>query len=65
MQDNLYLYIPLLTMAHEPRVQQRSIKLLYSSPVTNPQIILGKYLSVLVYNLALIFRCWSWPCSRD
>ena len=31
------------------------IKLLYSSPVTNPQIILGKYLSVLVYNLALIF----------
>lgn len=53
---NLYLYIPLLTMGLMSReYSSGSIKLLYSSPVTNPQIILGKYLSVLVYNLALIF----------
>ena len=31
-----------------------SIKLLYSSPVRNSQIILGKYLSMLVYGLVLI-----------
>ena len=31
-----------------------SIKLLFSSPVTDSQIIFGKYLSVLIYNLVLI-----------
>lgn len=31
-----------------------SINLLYSSPVTNAQIILGKYLSMLIYGLALM-----------
>ena len=31
-----------------------SIKLLYSSPVTNTQIILGKYLSMMIYNLVLM-----------
>ena len=31
-----------------------SIKLLYSSPVTNVQIILGKYLSMLIYALVLV-----------
>ena len=52
---NLYLYIPLLTMGLMSReYSSGSIKLLFSSPVTNPQIILGKYLSVLVYNLVLV-----------
>jgi hypothetical protein len=31
-----------------------SIKLLYSSPITNTQIILGKYLSMMIYGLILI-----------
>ena len=55
MQDNLYLYIPLLTMGlMSKEYSSGSIKLLYSSPVTNTQIILGKYLSMLVYALLLI-----------
>lgn len=53
--NNLYLYIPLLTMGLMSReFSSGSIKLLFSSPVTNPQIILGKYLSVLIYNVALV-----------
>ena len=52
---NLYLYIPLLTMGLMSReYSSGSIKLLFSSPVTNSQIILGKYISVLIYNLVLI-----------
>ena len=31
-----------------------SIKLLYSSPVTNKQIIFGKYLSMIIYALILV-----------
>ena len=38
-----------------------SIKLLFSSPVTDSQIIFGKYLSVLIYNLVLILPIsWLW-----
>ncbi|GHT60511.1 hypothetical protein AGMMS50239_09630 [Bacteroidia bacterium] len=55
MQSYLYLYIPLLTMGLMSReLSSGSIKLLYSSPVTNAQIILGKYLSMMVYGLVLI-----------
>ncbi len=54
IQKNLYLYIPLLTMSLMSReYQSGSIKLLYSSPVTNTQIILGKYLSMMIYSLAM------------
>lgn len=53
--SNLYLYIPLLTMGLMSReYSSGSIKLLFSSPVTDRQIIFGKYVSVLVYNLVLI-----------
>ena len=31
-----------------------SIKLLYSSPVTNKQIVLGKYLAMMLYGLLLM-----------
>ncbi|WP_337956949.1 ABC transporter permease [Butyricimonas sp. An62] len=56
VQGYLYLYIPLLTMGLMSReLSSGSIKLLYSSPVTNWQIILGKYLSMMIYGLALIF----------
>ena len=52
--DNLYLYIPLFTMGLMSReLSSGSIKLLYSSPVSNLQIILDKYLAVVVYALLL------------
>ena len=55
MQRQLYLYIPLLTMGLMSQEYNRgSIKLLYSSPITNKQIIFGKYLAIIVYILVLI-----------
>jgi len=52
---NLYLFVPLLTMGLISReVQSGSIKLLYSSPVKLRQIVLGKYLAILIYNLLLV-----------
>ena len=54
IQDTIYLYIPLLTMNLMSReYASGSIKLLYSSPVNSIQIVLGKYLSMVVF--ALIF----------
>ncbi|MBS7197488.1 MAG: Gldg family protein [Bacteroidales bacterium] len=55
VQGYLYLYIPLLTMSLMSReLGSGAIKLLYSSPVTNAQIILGKYLSMMFYAFVLI-----------
>lgn len=55
VQNYLYLYIPLLTMGLMSReLSSGSINLLYSSPVTNSQIILGKYLSMVVYAFLLM-----------
>ena len=55
MQEYLYLYIPLVTMGLLSRERSTgSIKLLYSSPITNAEITFGKYLAMLVYNLALV-----------
>lgn len=55
MQGYLYFYIPLLTMGLLSReIGSGSIKLLYSSPVSNWQIVLGKYLSMMIYGLALM-----------
>ena len=54
IQDTIYLYIPLLTMNLMSReYASGSVKLLYSSPVSSTQIILGKFLSMVVF--ALIF----------
>ena len=54
IQDTIYLYIPLLTMNLMSReYASGSIKLLYSSPVSSTQIVLGKFLSMVVF--ALIF----------
>ena len=55
---NLYqyinLYIPLLTMGLiSEELRNKNINLLYAAPLTNAQIILGKYLSILVYGLLL------------
>jgi ABC-2 type transport system permease protein len=61
LQGYLYFYIPLLTMGLVSKeLSSGSIRLLYSSPVTNLQIILGKYAAVMVYGLlmiALLFAC--------
>ena len=55
IQNNLYLYIPLLTMGIMSReYNSGSIKLLYSSPITNAQIIWGKFIALMVYIAALM-----------
>ncbi|MCF0176605.1 MAG: Gldg family protein [Bacteroidales bacterium] len=55
MQEYLYLYIPLLTMGLLSTERRTgTIKLLYSSPITNSQIALGKYLSMMIYNLIIV-----------
>lgn len=55
LQNNLYFYIPLLTMGIMSReYNSGSIKLLYSSPITNSQIILGKFYALMVYVLVLM-----------
>lgn len=51
VQKKLYLYIPLLTMGLMSReISSGSIKLLLSSPLTNAQIILGKFLAMMAYG---------------
>lgn len=54
IQLYLFLYIPLLTMGVFSREKSSgSIKLLYSSPINTFEIILGKYLSLLIYCFLL------------
>lgn len=53
--DNLMFYLPLLTMGLISRERQHgSIRLLMSSPVTIGQIVLGKYLAILIYLLTFV-----------
>lgn len=53
--QNLYLFVPLLTMGIISReINNGTIKLLYSSPVTTRQIVLGKYLAIMSYNFLLV-----------
>ena len=55
VQTYLFLYIPLLTMGVMSReLGSGSIKLLYSSPLTTRQIILGKYLALVIFGLVLM-----------
>lgn len=50
----LYFYIPLLTMGLiSKELQCGSIKLLYAAPVTNRQIVLGKFCSMVGFALVL------------
>ena len=51
----LFLYVPLLTMGLiSQEYSNGSVKLLLSSPITGSQIILGKFLSTMLYGLLLI-----------
>jgi ABC-2 type transport system permease protein len=55
VMEHLYLFIPLLTMGVISReVNNGTVKLLYSSPVTVRQIVFGKYLALMIYNLLLL-----------
>jgi ABC-2 type transport system permease protein len=52
---NLYLYLPLLTMGLMSReINSGTIRLLYSSPIKVREIIFGKFLAMMLYNLALV-----------
>ena len=54
----LYLYVPLLLMGIiSNEFNNGTIKLLYSSPITNFQIVSGKYLSLLMYAVILLLFC--------
>lgn len=55
IKNKLYLYIPLLTMGLMSReLHSGSIKLLFSSPVTVKQIILGKFAAIAFYAFLLV-----------
>lgn len=51
----LYLFLPLLTMGTISReVNSGSMYLLSSSPVSTREIVAGKYLGLLIYNIVLL-----------
>jgi ABC-2 type transport system permease protein len=55
VMQNLYLYIPLLTMSLISReTSSGTIKLLYSSPIKVRDIIFGKYLAMIACSLLLV-----------
>jgi ABC-2 type transport system permease protein len=55
MLSSLYLYTPLITMGIISReISSGTIKLLYSSPVKITELVYGKFLSMMIYNLVVI-----------
>jgi ABC-2 type transport system permease protein len=51
----LFLYVPLLTMGLiSQEFSGGTIKLLFSSPVSGLQIVLGKFISMMIYGLLLV-----------
>lgn len=55
MQKYLYLYMPLLTMGLMSReYSSGTIKLLYSSPITAKDIIVGKFIGMISYGAILL-----------
>jgi len=56
VMKNIYLYMPLLTMGLISReTSSGTIKLLHSSPIKVREIVLGKFLSMVIYSLLLVF----------
>ncbi|SEM31216.1 ABC-2 type transport system permease protein [bacterium A37T11] len=54
VMEKLYLYIPLLSMGLISReMGSGTIKLLYSSPISVVEIVLGKYLAMMAYSLLM------------
>ncbi len=55
ISNYIYLYVPLLTMGIiSKELNSGSIKLVYSSPVSNFQIIFGKFVSLMAYGIAFM-----------
>ena len=55
LANKLYLYLPLLTMGLMSReISSGTIKLLYSSPTKIREIIFGKFICMMMYNLLLV-----------
>ena len=55
IQRTAYLYIPMITMGlMSKEFSSGSIKLLYSSPISNFQVIVGKYLSAVFFCLMMV-----------
>ena len=55
LASKLFLYLPLLTMGLMSReINGGTIKLLYSSPIKVREIIFGKFLAMMLYNLVLV-----------
>ena len=55
VQGTLYFYIPLLTMNMISRdLSGGTIKLLQSAPLRNAEIVLGKYLALMIFGLAMM-----------
>ncbi len=55
VQFYLFLFIPLVSMGMLSRdLSSGSIKLLYSSPISDTQIVMGKFTAMLGYGLAMI-----------
>jgi ABC-2 type transport system permease protein len=53
--SNLYIFFPLLTMGLISReISNGTIKLLHSSPVRISEIVLGKFLAMVVFTVSLI-----------
>jgi len=53
--QNLYLYMPLLTMSLISReTGSGTIKLLHSSPISIREIVFGKFAAMMVYSLLLV-----------
>lgn len=64
VQNNLYMFMPLITMGVMSReYSSGSIKLLYSSPVRGGHIVLGKYAAMMLYSALLMIvpiLCTVW-----
>ena len=55
VQFYLFLFIPLVSMGMISRdLSSGSIKLLYSSPISDLQIVMGKFVAMLGYGLSMI-----------
>lgn len=55
VQRHLYMFVPLLTMGLiSQELNSGTIKLLRSSPVSNHQIVLGKFTTMMVYGLFMM-----------
>ena len=55
MKELMFLFVPILTMGFiSNEMNSGTIKLLYSSPLKIRNIVVGKYLAMLVFSLAIV-----------